>query len=77
MVERQVIVTWYTPKEKLPEDCTSVLCTISGTADGVVFERAILPLEYADDQYGWLSYEYDFQELTVHAWCDLDAYQGN
>lgn len=31
MVERQVIVTWYTPEEKLPEEDVFVVVTLSGT----------------------------------------------
>lgn len=42
LIERQVITTWYTPKEKLPpEEWNTVICTISGRAGSVTFDHAI------------------------------------
>ena len=34
MIERQVIVTWYTPEEKLPADDNFMVVTISGKVGG-------------------------------------------
>ena len=76
LIERQVIVTWYTPREKKPAEDEFVVCTVSGRAKGnITFDHAILLLAYSKDE-GWYSMDYDFEELTVHAWCDLDPYGG-
>ena len=29
-----------------------------------------------DMDEGWQSMDYEFSELTVHAWCDLEPYDG-
>lgn len=75
MIERQVIVTWYTPDEKLPEDDISVIATISGRAGSTRFDHAMVNLYYSKDE-GWYSTDYDFDYLIVHAWCDLEPYKG-
>ena len=76
MIERQVIVTWYTPEEKLPPEDMGVIATVSGNVNGtLIFERA-LQTAYYDKKEGWYSEEYSFTELTVHAWCDLEPYEG-
>lgn len=74
MIERQVIVTWYTPDEKVPESDLIVIATISGKADGIQFNHSFAPLIWTG--YDWYSIDYDFRELTVHAWCDLEVYGG-
>lgn len=75
LIERQVIVTWYTPAEKLPPQDGLVICTINGEADGVKFDHAMVMLEW-DDNDGWWSMDYSFTELEVLAWCDLEPYGG-
>ena len=76
LIERQVITTWYAPKEKLPpEEWDTVICTISGRAGSVMFDHAIEMMAFDQDS-GWWSYDYEFDELTVHAWCDLEPYKG-
>lgn len=75
MIERQVIVTWFTPDEKLPEDDMGVLATISGKAGNTVFEHTVVILYYSEDE-GWYSTDHDFDLLIVHAWCDLEPYKG-
>ena len=79
VIERQVIVTWYTPQEKLPPEFTSVVATISGRAQNAIYDHAMIMMEYASDGCGWLAADDDieFEELTVHAWCDLEPYGGN
>lgn len=74
-INRQVIATWTTPEEGLPEEGIDVVATISGKAEGVTFDHALAVLYWCKDE-GWYSDEYDFTELTVHAWCDLEAYGG-
>lgn len=74
MIERQVIVTWYTPKEKLPPEDEMVICTINGKAYGLIFENALVNLAYCTEE-GWYSTEYEFDELKVIAWCDLKPFQ--
>lgn len=77
MVERQVIVTWYKPEEKLPPEGCTVVATISGKAGNVVYEKAMVMMDWASDGCGWLSSEgLEFEELTVHAWADLEPYGG-
>lgn len=76
MIERQVIVTWYTPEEKLPAEDEGVIATVSGDVNGMVFfERAVITARWSKAE-GWYCDEYDFTHLTVHAWCDLEPYKG-
>lgn len=75
MIERQVIVTWFTPDEKAPEEDILVIATISEKAGNFKFNHAIVTL-YWDENGGWWSPEYVFETLTVHAWCDLEPYKG-
>ena len=74
LVERQVIVTWNKPKEQLPPIDHAVVATVSGYAKNIVFDHAMVMLQY--DTCGWVSDEYDFMELEVHAWADLEPYKG-
>ena len=74
-IERQVIVTWFTPEEKLPEEDICVLATVTATAGNKRFIRTVLPVFYCKSE-GWYELDYGFTELTVHAWCDLDPYEG-
>lgn len=76
MIERQVIVTWHTPEERLPQDDVGVIATISGEAHNIRFNHAMVNLYYCEEE-GWYSTDYDFSELTVHAWCDLKPYGGD
>lgn len=76
LIERQVINTWYRPKEKLPpEEWDTVICTISGRAGNITFDHAIEIMGFDQDS-GWWSYSREFDELVVHAWCDLEPYKG-
>lgn len=77
MIEKQVIVNWYTPEERSPENDMAVVATISGKARGGLntFSHALVIMFY-NEKEGWYSLEYDFEELTVHAWCDLEEYGG-
>ena len=74
-INRQVIVTWFTPEEKLPEEDICVLATVTATAGNKRFIRTVLPVFYCISE-GWYELDYGFSELTVHAWCDLDPYEG-
>ena len=81
IIERQVIVDWYVPVEKHPEEDIAVVATISGRTTpserGEVthFDHAIAIL-FWDFEMGWYSMEYDFELLIVHAWCDIEPYKG-
>lgn len=76
-IERQVIVTWHKPEEKLPPEYVSVVATISGKRKNSIYEQAMVMMEWGDDGCGWMPVEGpDFDELTVHAWADLDSYEG-
>lgn len=77
MIEKQVIVIWYTPDERLPEPYTLVAATISGRRGRMIYERTLCIVEWADDGCGWMPAEGpDFDELIVHAWCDLEIFKG-
>jgi hypothetical protein len=75
MIERQVIITWFTPEERVPEEDILVVATISGKAGNVKFDHAMVMLYWCKGE-GWWSPEYVFETLTVHAWCDLEPYKG-
>lgn len=75
-IERQVIVTWFTPEEKLPEEDIGVLATVTARVKNREFVRAILTVFYCKSE-GWYELDYGFTELTVHAWCDLEPYEGD
>ena len=77
ITERQVIVTWYTPEEKLPPEYISVVVSISGHVGHAHFDHALEVAEYADDGCGWMIYGMPDNEdidITVHAWCDIEPY---
>lgn len=78
--ERQVIVTWYTPAEKLPEEGQCVPVTISGKTQNIAFDHALVMAEYYEGD-GWCIDPYDFglkgAWLKVHAWADLEPYGGD
>lgn len=77
MIQKQVIVEWYTPEEKCPEEDIAVVCTISGEdSKGLQRWDHALQIMYWGEESGWYNFEYDFDELTVHAWCDLEEYGG-
>jgi hypothetical protein len=80
MIEKQVIVQWYTPEEKMPEQYEMVPATISGVnkQGNLKWDNALVMASW-DSQCGWMidGYELEeFAELTVHAWCDLRPYGG-
>lgn len=80
MTERQVIVNWYRPDEKLPPEGEIVVATISGKTRNITFDHALVLAEWFDDGEGWAIDDYDFglkgSSLTVHAWADLEPYKG-
>lgn len=76
MIERQVIVTWYDPADKLPEEDMIVIATVSGSAAGLKFERTPLPICYGGSKGGWYSLYIQLDDVTVHGWCDLEPYKG-
>lgn len=77
MIERQVFVTWYTPEEKLPPEGEITIATISGSSDNIIYDHCFALVEWWHDD-GWVLAESDaddaMDELTVHAWCDLEPY---
>ena len=77
MIEQQVIVQWYTPAEKLPPEGDIVVATISGQAGCIHYDHTFALVEYYKDD-GWYMTDKDdeMDELTVHAWCDLEPYKG-
>jgi len=80
MVERQTIVTWYKPEERLPKDDVFVVTCISGKFGNVTYDHALIVANWMDDD-GWFfedSLAERFHEnVTVHAWADLEPYGGD
>lgn len=78
IIERQVIVTWYTPEEKLPPEYHTVVVSISGHIGKTIFDHALETAEWADDGCGWMIYGVPHNEddidITVLAWCDIEPY---
>lgn len=77
MIERQVFVTWYKPEEKLPLTDEIVIVTASGKIANVAFDHTFAIASYCEGEGWWLDCaenEKDMDELTVHAWCDLEPY---
>ncbi len=79
LIERQTIVTWHRPNERVPEDGVYVVATISGKVGNINFDHALVMAEYWNDE-GWTVDPYDFDRkgawLKVHAWADLEPYGG-
>lgn len=76
MTEKQVIVTWYTPKEKMPPENEIVVVTFSGRDKNRTFENTIGLAGWMNDGLGWLVSELSDQaEFVIQAWCDLDPYE--
>ena len=73
MIERQVIVDWYTPDQKVPPENIGVITTISGKVGDTQYDHAMVTLFWSNEE-GWYSSDYDFDYLIVHAWCDLNPY---
>lgn len=76
MIERQVIVTWYTPAEKMPEEFETVIATISGKSDSMEYDHAFGLVEWTGDQWDVSMVDIDLAEYVIHAWCDLEPYGG-
>ena len=73
MKEKQVIVEWYEPSEKLPSEDIKVVATINGRAGNSTFDHAFMLMSWCRDE-GWYSLGIVFDELEVLAWCDLMPY---
>ena len=76
MIEKQVLVTWYTPEEKLPPEGYMVLVTVSGTGRNVAYDHSFALAEYFDDGLGWTLETDLLDDFTVHAWADIEPYGG-
>ena len=76
LVERQVFVTWYTPAEKKPpEEWDVVLVTVSGKKGVTTYDHAFALAAYDKDD-GWMLWNDDMTEFTIHAWADIEPYKG-
>ena len=82
MIERQVIVTWHTPEEKLPPVEQMVVASISGRRGNITFDHTFAIVEWWGDE-GWIISDWiiseddlHMDEFVVHAWCDLEPYGG-
>lgn len=72
----QVICTWYRPEEELPEDNITVIATVSGRVKDkpIYYDKALVTAHYSD--IGWEVDGVEFDDLTVHGWCDLEEWEG-
>lgn len=75
-IERQVIATWYTPEEKLPPDDYTVLLTVSGRRGNTLYDRALMIGGFWSGEGWYTETDTELDELVVHAWCDIDPYEG-
>lgn len=80
LIEKQVIVNWYTPDEKMPEDDCFVIVTVSGKFGNVTYDHALLVANWMDVD-GWyfedpLAERFN-EDVMVHAWADLEPYGGD
>ena len=80
LIERQVITTWHRPEEKLPDDDCFVVATVSGKFGNVTYDHALLIANWMDED-GWyfedpLAERFN-EDVTVHAWADLEPYGGD
>jgi len=81
VIERKVIVTWYTPEEKLPEPDNLCVLSVSGKVNGMEWDHTYAIGSYCPGE-GWffsdpcIDTEDEMDMLTVHAWCDLEPYKG-
>jgi len=75
-IERQQIVTWYTPEEKIPPEDQTIAVTFSGkTPDGMIYDHDLATAEYWDEEWHIRGLTIAANErMTVHAWCDLEVY---
>lgn len=82
MIERQVIVTWHTPEERLPIEDLITVVTVSAVVGGeLVYDHTFALATWCFDGEGW---GWDFEDIilrqthidniTVHAWADLEPY---
>lgn len=74
MTERQVIVTWFTPEEKLPPEDWFCVVTYSGKDGNKGYDHALGIGAYWEDGGWYIEGLSDEAEFTVHAWADLDPY---
>lgn len=77
MIEKQCIVTWYTPEEKPAPEDVWLYITISGRAEHTLYEKApAVGVFYGDE--GWIVKGVDLEipgtNITVDAWCDLEPF---
>lgn len=79
LVERQVIVCWNKPEEKLPEDGIFVIVTMSGHAGNIHYDHTFAIAEYWSDDDEWDLHGMDLKadSYVVHAWADLEPYMGD
>lgn len=79
--ERQVIVTWYTPEEKLPPDDRDVVVTFSGSTKECMYihafgvARCCSVYEHEKPAWGiWGLNVGESMKMHVEAWADLNPY---
>lgn len=68
MIEKQVIVSWYTPEEKKPEPDVFVILTVSAKVTNVTYDHALVLATWGEED-GWIFDDplLDGADVTVHA----------
>ena len=82
LVERQVIVCWHKPEEKLPEEGTFVVVSYSGPlGKNITCDHALMIGSWFDDGLGWMIEGFpnylSTNKGTIHALADLEPYMGD
>ena len=75
MIEKQVLVTWYIPEEKLPPEGNIVLVTLSGRGVNITYDHCFALATWFNEG-GWLLEDLTFYDFTIHAWADIEPYGG-
>ena len=81
MIERQKVITWFTPEEKLPTDENMVVVTLSGKDGNITHDHALGIANWYDSEEGYVISGWaveglsDSAEFVIHAWCDLEPYR--
>lgn len=75
LIERMIIVDWYTPEEKAPEEGKFTVVSISGQQGNIHYDHTFAIAEYWKDE-GWVIDGMAPGTFEVIAWCDLEPYGG-
>ncbi|MDD6716663.1 MAG: hypothetical protein PUF49_09845 [Firmicutes bacterium] len=77
-MERQQIITWYTPEEHLPQKFIDVLVTFSAQFEYSSYQHALGIATYWPDKTWWINglNPEESNTATIHAWANIEPYWG-